>query len=168
MHRHSYQGRKLSRARDQREALLRSLATSLVLHEQIQTTLAKAKEVAPYVERVVTYAKQNTLANQRQLRIMLLTENAVQKMIQELAPAFKERQGGYTRVIKAGHRRGDNAPMAVVSLVLPARLVAKSSQEAGEGSEGTKQPKVEAKTPTSHSSLPTAKKSKPKAKAGKK
>ena len=124
MHRHSYQGRKLQRDRDTRRALLRGLVTSLVMHESITTTVAKAKEAAPLFERLVSKAKQGSLHDQRQLRSILLTEVAAQKLIQELAPAFKDRTGGYTRIIKAGNRRGDNAPMAQLSLVLPAKLAA--------------------------------------------
>lgn len=118
MHRHTYQGRKLQLDAGPRRALLRGQVTSLVLHEAITTTEAKAKEVAPYFERLVTYAKKNTLASGRALRAELLTEAAVQKLLIELAPAFAERQGGYTRIIKLANRRGDNAPMARLSLVL--------------------------------------------------
>lgn len=125
MHRHSYQGRKLSLKTDQRNALLRGLVTSLVLHEQIETTLPKAKEVAPAMDRLVTKAKLGTLAGQRSLRQYLLSEAAVQKMIQELAEAFSKRDGGYTRIIKTGNRRGDNAPKAVISLVLPVKTATK-------------------------------------------
>lgn len=118
MHRHGYMGRKLSLTTGPRRALIRGQITSLVLHEAITTTEAKAKEVAPRFERLVTYAKKGTLAAGRQLRGELLTENAVQKLLQELTPAFAGRQGGYTRIIKLGNRRGDNAPMAQLSLVL--------------------------------------------------
>jgi large subunit ribosomal protein L17 len=118
MHRHGYQGRKLQLAAGPRRALIRGQVTSLVLHEAITTTEAKAKEVAPHFERLVTYAKTGTLAGGRALRAQLLTENAVQKMLIELVPAFEGRQGGYTRIIKLGNRRGDNAPMARLSLVL--------------------------------------------------
>ncbi len=118
MHRHGYIGRKLQRDAAPRRALIRGQVTSLVLHEAITTTEAKAKEVAPHFERLVTYAKKSTLAGERALRAELLTENAVQKLIQELKPAFAERQGGYTRIIKLGNRRGDNAPMARLALVL--------------------------------------------------
>jgi large subunit ribosomal protein L17 len=118
MHRHGYQGRKLQLAAGPRRALIRGQITSLVLHEAITTTEAKAKEVAPQFERLVTYAKKGTLAGERALRAELLTENAVQKLIQELKPAFAHRQGGYTRIIKLENRRGDNAPMARLSLVL--------------------------------------------------
>lgn len=118
MHRHGYQGRKLQLDAGPRRALIRGQLTSLVLHEAISTTEAKAKEVAPQFERLVTYAKKGTLASGRSLRRELLTENAVQKMLQELKPAFDGRQGGYTRIIKLENRRGDNAPMARLELVL--------------------------------------------------
>lgn len=117
MHRHGYQGRKLSRQRDQRNALIRGQVTSLVLHDQIVTTLPKAKEVAPVFERMVTKAKKGDLANYRQITGYLTTEKAAQKLAQEIAPSFKERQGGYTRIIKLGNRRGDNAPMAALQVV---------------------------------------------------
>ena len=91
MHRHGYQGRKLQLAAGPRRALIRGQITSLVLHEAITTTEAKAKEVAPHFERLVTYAKKGTLASERALRAQLLTENAVQKLIQELKPAFESR-----------------------------------------------------------------------------
>lgn len=118
MHRRSYQGRKLQLAKGPRRALIRGQLTSLVLHEAIVTTEAKAKEVAPRFERLVTYAKKGTLAGGRSLRKELLTENATLKMLQEIGPAFADRQGGYTRIIKLDNRRGDNAPMAQLSLVL--------------------------------------------------
>ncbi len=119
MHRHSFTGRKLSLQTDQRRALVRGLVTSLVLYEQIKTTEAKAKEIAPQFERMVTKAKQGTLASNRALRAFLLTDNAVKKMILEIAPAMADRNGGYTRIVKLENRRGDNAPMVQLSLVLP-------------------------------------------------
>ncbi len=135
MHRHGYTGRKLQRAAGPRRALVRGQLTSLVLHEAITTTEAKAKEVAPQFEQLVTTAKKGTLASARTLRRELLTENATQKMLQELVPAFKERNGGYTRIIKLENRRGDNAPMARLGLVLnatdkPAAKDAKTAKSA--------------------------------------
>lgn len=124
MHRHGYQGRKLQLEAGPRKALVRGLLTSLVMHESITTTEAKAKEIAPQFERLVTKAKKGDLHNQRQLRSVLLTEVASQKMIYELAPAFAERNGGYTRIIKIANRRGDNAKMAVIQLVLPEKKAA--------------------------------------------
>lgn len=123
MHRHGYKGRKLQLAAGPRRALIRGQVTSLVLHEQITTTQAKAKEIAPYFERLVTKAKKGDLHNRRQIRSFLLTEKATQKLIEEIAPAFKDRDGGYTRVIKLGNRLGDNAPMAAVQLTdTPVRI----------------------------------------------
>ncbi|HEX3082553.1 MAG TPA: 50S ribosomal protein L17 [Candidatus Saccharimonadia bacterium] len=118
MHRHAYIGRKLSMEAGPRRALVRGQVTSLVLHEAITTTLPKAKEAAPVFERLVTYAKKGTLAGGRNIRRELLTENAVQKLLQELLPGFEGRQGGYTRIIKLENRVGDNAPMARLELVL--------------------------------------------------
>jgi large subunit ribosomal protein L17 len=139
MHRHGYTGRKLQLDAAPRRALIRGQVTSLVLHEAITTTEAKAKEVAPYFERLVTYAKKGTLAGGRALRRELLTENATQKMLQELAPAFEGRQGGYTRIIKLENRRGDNAPMARLALVLNEVKAADKAAAA---------PKAKAKTAT--------------------
>lgn len=129
MHRHGYQGRKLQLEAGPRKALVRGLLTSLVMHENITTTEAKAKEIAPQFERLVTKAKKGDLHNQRQLRSVLLTEVASQKMIYELGPAFAERNGGYTRIIKIANRRGDNAKMAVVQLVLPEKKAAAPVKE---------------------------------------
>ena len=116
MHRHGYQGRKLQRAAGPRRALVRGQVTSLVLHEQITTTEAKAKEMAPQFERLVTKAKKGDLHNRRQIRSFLLTDKATEKLITQIAPAFKSRAGGYTRIVKLGNRQGDNAPMAAVIL----------------------------------------------------
>lgn len=118
MHRHGYHGRKLQLDAGPRRALRRGLVTSLVLHEAITTTEPKARETAPYFEHLVTYAKKGTLSSGRQLREELLTENAVQKLLIELTPAFADRNGGYTRIVKLPNRRGDNAPMVRLSLVL--------------------------------------------------
>jgi large subunit ribosomal protein L17 len=153
MHRHGYIGRKLQLAAGPRRALIRGQVTSLVLHEAITTTEAKAKEVAPHFERLVTYAKQGTLAGGRALRRELLTENAVQKMLQELVPAFEGRQGGYTRIIKLGNRRGDNAPMARLALVLndvpKAKAAAKPADKPAKAKTPAKAkaPKADAKAP---------------------
>ena len=157
MHRHAYRGRKLSLERDQRRALLRGQVTALVLQETITTTTAKAKEVAPRFERLVTKAKKGDLASSRSLRQELLTENAVQKLIQELAPAWDKRQGGYTRVIGAGNRRGDNAPMSVVQLVLPPKpkqdeaVEAKTEAKAPAAKKTTAKPAAASAKPASRS-----------------
>jgi large subunit ribosomal protein L17 len=124
MHRHGYQQKKLQRAAGPRKALIRGQVTSLVLHEQITTTEAKAKEIAPQFERLVTKAKKGDLHNRRQIRSVLLTDKATEKLIREIAPAFENRNGGYTRIIKLGNRRGDNAAMAAVQLTEKPKVVA--------------------------------------------
>ncbi len=130
MHRHGYQGKKLQRAAGPRRALIRGQVTSLVLHEQITTTEAKAKEIAPYFERLVTKAKKADLASRRRIRTFLLTDKATEKLISEIAPAFESRQGGYTRIVKLGNRLGDNAKMAAVMLTETPKRLAISPAEA--------------------------------------
>jgi large subunit ribosomal protein L17 len=128
MHRHAYQGRKLSRPLDQRGALVRGQLTSLVLYEKITTTEAKAKEVAPRFEQLVTKAKRGSLADRRAVATVLTTELANRKLFQELVPAMQDRTSGYTRIIKIGRRRGDNAAMAVLSLVVKPKGQAKAEE----------------------------------------
>lgn len=123
MHRHQYQNRKLSRKSGPRKALLRGLATSVVLYERIKTTLPKAKEVRPVVEKLITLAKKGDLASIRALSSYLYGENAVQKLVTEIAPIYKDRMGGYTRIVKLGNRPGDNAPVAILELVDIDKLV---------------------------------------------
>ncbi|HSX41539.1 MAG TPA: 50S ribosomal protein L17 [Candidatus Saccharimonadales bacterium] len=135
MHRHGVAGRKLQLDAGPRRALIRGQVTSLVVNEQISTTLAKAKEIAPQFERMVTKAKKGDLHNRRQIRSFLLTDKATEKLITEIAPAFKDRDGGYTRIVKAGNRRGDNAAMAIVALTeeiksTPAKPAEKSKAKA--------------------------------------
>lgn len=131
---------KFSRERDQRRALIKGLANSLVLYEKLETTAAKAKTVAPYVERLVKLAKRGTVADRRLLRSRLTSDNAVKKLVEELALAWRERQGGYTRVIKSGNRGGDNAPLAVVSLILPAEIKPATQEETRNKEQDTSKP----------------------------
>ena len=128
MHRHSYQGRKLSRDTDQRRALVRGLVTSLVLHETIQTTEAKAKTVTPLFDKLVTTAKLGTLASRRALATELLTENAAKKLLTEILPSLSDRSSGYTRMVKLPNRSGDNASMVQLSLV--AKPIVSNKKEA--------------------------------------
>jgi large subunit ribosomal protein L17 len=147
MHRHGYIGRKLQLTAAPRRALVRGQLTSLVLHEAITTTEAKPKTVAPHFERLVTTAKKGTLASARDLRRELLTEPATQKLLQELLPAFKDRHGGYTRIIKLEPRRGDNAPMAQLSLVLDGAKLTSTKPAAPTKPKGKSAPaKAKAKT----------------------
>lgn len=117
MHRHQYKGRKLGREAGPRRALLRNLTTSVILHERVTTTLAKAKEVAPHVERMITLAKDGSLPAQRRLGAFLYDSGAISKLLKETAQTYKDRQGGYTRVLHLGPRNGDGAEMALIELV---------------------------------------------------
>ena len=115
--RHRKSGRKLNRNSPQRSALKKSLAISIIEHESIKTTLAKAKEIRGFLEPLVTLAKDNTVANQRLAFARLQSKEAVGKLFDELGPRYKNRPGGYLRVIKRGYRPGDKAPAAQVEFV---------------------------------------------------
>lgn len=129
MHRHGYQGRKLHRERDQRDALIKGLADSLVKYEAIETTLPKAKEVVPYLEKLITKAKKGDLHNRRQVIAGLQTLESAHKLVDDIAPKLKGRVSGHLRIEKTRLRRGDNAQMAKVSFVddLTAAPVAKAA-----------------------------------------
>jgi large subunit ribosomal protein L17 len=117
MHRHGYQGRKLHRERDQRRALIKGLADSLIKYESIETTLPKAKEVVPYVERLITKAKKGDLHNRRLVIQGLQTIESAHKLVDELAPKLSARSSGHLRITKGAFRRGDNAELATISFV---------------------------------------------------
>jgi large subunit ribosomal protein L17 len=110
-------GRKLNRPASHRKALFANLACSLIEHEQIETTLPKAKDLRSFVEKMITFAKKNTLASRRQAMSFLRQDEAVAKLFSSLGERYKARNGGYTRVLKSGMRYGDMAPMAVIELV---------------------------------------------------
>lgn len=115
--RHRKKGVILSRKIGPRKALLKNLATSLILYEKVKTTEAKAKAIRPLVERFVTKAKNPSLANRRLLLKALPTEGPVRKLIEVLGPRYQERRGGYLRITKLGHRAGDKAKVAVIEFV---------------------------------------------------
>ncbi len=115
--RHKLGGRKLNRTSAHRKALLRNMAAALVKHEQITTTLPKARELRPYVEKLITLAKHGGLSNRRLAHARMLDDTQLVKLFDVLAPRYADRAGGYTRVIKAGIRAGDASPMAVIELV---------------------------------------------------
>ena len=115
--RHQKSGRKLNRTSSHRQAMFRNMAVSLFRHEQIRTTLPKAKELRRVAEPLITMAKNPTLARRRLAFARLRDKDIVGKLFDELAPRYKTRPGGYTRILKCGFRRGDNAPMAYVQLV---------------------------------------------------
>lgn len=115
--RHKVGHRKLQRASGHRTALLRNLAASLIKHEQITTGIAKAKELRPYVEKLITLAKRGGLSNRRLAQARLQDDAQLAKLFEVLAERYKGRNGGYTRIIKAGFRASDAAPIAVIELV---------------------------------------------------
>ena len=117
MHRHGYQGRKFGRQRDQRSALLKGLAESLILNESIETTLPKAKEAITYTEKLITKAKVGTLHARRQILSNLSTVEATNKLVDQIAPLLSTRTSGHLRIKMTGLRRGDNAEMARISFV---------------------------------------------------
>ena len=115
--RHRVGGRKLGRTSSHRTALFRNMAAALIKHEQISTTLPKAKELRPYVEKLITLAKKGGLSNRRLAHARLLDDTQLAKLFDVLASRYADRNGGYTRVIKAGLRASDAAPMAIIELV---------------------------------------------------
>lgn len=115
--RHGNAHRKLNRTAAHRRAMLANMACSLIEHEQITTTLPKAKELRPYFDRLVTLGKRGDLHARRLVLSRIKQKPAVQKLFTELGPRYRDRSGGYVRVLHAGNRYGDNAPMAVVELV---------------------------------------------------
>jgi large subunit ribosomal protein L17 len=115
--RHGNSGRKLHRTAAHRKALFKNMAAALIKHEQIVTTLPKAKELRPVVEKMITLAKRGDLHARRLVLSRLNDDAMTRKLFDVLADRYKERQGGYTRVLKAGYRYGDAAPMAVIELV---------------------------------------------------
>jgi large subunit ribosomal protein L17 len=115
--RHHKSGRKLNRTSSHRQAMFRNMAASLIRHEEIRTTLPKAKELRRVAEPLITMAKSPSLARRRLAFARLRDSAAVAKLFDELGPRFQDRPGGYTRILKCGFRSGDNAPMALVQLV---------------------------------------------------
>lgn len=115
--RHRIKGRKLNRTASHRKALIRNLANQLFEHKEIRTTTAKAKEARVTIERLITYAKKGDTHHRRLAFSFLRQKETIKTLFDEIAPAYTERQGGYTRVIKLGRRQGDGAPMAILQLV---------------------------------------------------
>lgn len=117
--RHRKSGRKLNRTSSHRKAMLANMAVALIKHEQIVTTLPKAKELRPYVEKLITLGKKGDLSSRRRVRGILPAADKqwVGKLFDTLSPRYAERQGGYVRILKAGFRYGDDAPLAVIELV---------------------------------------------------
>ena len=127
--RHRKAGRHLNRTPAHRRAMFRNMAVSLLQHEAIRTTLPKAKELRRFVEPLITLAKEDSVAHRRQAFARLRDRKIVSKLFEELGPEYRSRPGGYTRVLKNGHRTGDNAPMAYMELVGRAKMTAPVEEE---------------------------------------
>lgn len=128
MHRHGYKGRKFGRERDQRRALMKGLATNLVDHGKIETTLPKAKELVRYIEKLITKAKRGDLASRRMVIAGLTTQSAAFKLVDEIAPQLKGRTSGHVRVKRTRVRRGDGAEMATIAFVDELKPAGKESK----------------------------------------
>ena len=125
--RHRQSGRQLNRTSSHRKAMFRNMTASLVEHEVIKTTLPKAKELRRFAEPLITLSKKDSVANRRLAFSRLRDKAAVGKLFSDLGPRYEERPGGYTRILKCGHRAGDKAPMAYIELV--GRVMAEAEEE---------------------------------------
>ncbi len=126
--RHRVAGRKLSRRRKYRKALFKNLINSLIVHGEIKTTESKAKSVRPLVEKLITKGKAGTLSSRRVITAFLQNKKVVNKIVDEIAPIFKNRPGGYTRIIRLGQRQGDDAMMVRLELVEKPKIPEKPDQ----------------------------------------
>ena len=126
---HRIKGRKLNRNSAHRKALMRNLAISLIEHEFIKTTLPKAKELRPYIEKIITLAKVDSLANRRQAISILGNQQIIEKLFSVVGKNAAKRNGGYTRIMKYGFRTGDKAPMAIIEIVDRKEAIDTSSEE---------------------------------------
>lgn len=127
--RHRKKKKILGRKKEPREALMRGLATSLIIYEKIKTTETKAKTLKPYVEKMITLGRKNTLHARRQLLAKLYVESAVNKVLEVLSPRYKDRKGGYTRITKLGARHGDGAKIAQIEFIRDEKQVAESDMK---------------------------------------
>ena len=159
MHRHGYKGRKFSRERDQRRALIKGLASNLAVHESIETTVPKAKELVPYFEKLITKAKKGDLHNRRQVISKMANVDSAHKLVDEIAPKLGGRNSGHLRIERTKVRRGDNVQLARVSFVDDLKVAAKPAAKATEVKPAVKADKPEVKKPA------TAKKPAPKKEA---
>ena len=141
--RHRNAGWKLGRNTSHRRALLRNLTTSVILNERVHTTVQKAKAVRPWVERMITLGKRDTLHARRQAAAYLLQPEAVKKLFSTVAPRFGDRDGGYTRIVKTGWRQGDGADTAVLELLGSELSVKKAERAKLEAEKGKKKKKTE-------------------------
>lgn len=145
MSRHANAGRKLSRNSSHRKALLDNLVRAIILEESIRTTTPKAKEARRVVERVITKARENTLAARRLVHRTVRDQAALAKLFETIGPRFKERPGGYTRIIHTSNRVGDNAPMAILELVEKSLKAEEPKKEAAAEKKAASEKKAEKK-----------------------
>jgi large subunit ribosomal protein L17 len=141
--RHRVRGRKFNRTSSHRAALMKALATSLLKHKRIRTTLAKAKEARGYVEAIITKAKKNDLHARRQVAAVINDKDVVKELFTDIIDKVGDRPGGYTRVVKLGNRMGDAAPMAIIELVDYNDVANKKAEENKEKREAKAQAKAE-------------------------
>ena len=150
--RHLKSGRQLNRTSSHRKAMLNNLAISILDKERVQTTTPKAKEVRGVVERLITYGKNNTLHSIRTAAKTIKNKDILKKLFEDIGPSYKDREGGYTRVIKVGERKGDNAELSIIELVArdgdDKRVRAKASSKKKKSSVKKTPAKVEAKAET--------------------
>lgn len=144
--RHRVKGRKLGRTASHRSALMKSLATALLKHKRIKTTEAKAKEARTYIEKLITKAKKNDLHAIRQIMSVVNDKEVVKELFADIIPKIGERPGGYTRVVKLGHRAGDAAAMAILELVDYNDIANKKAEERKERKDLKAQEKAESKS----------------------
>lgn len=142
--RHRVKGRKLNRTASHRAALMIALATSLLKHKRIKTTLAKAKEARGFVDKIITKARKGDLHSQRQVMSKIHDKEVIKELFAEILPKIGDRPGGYTRVVKLGHRMGDAADMAILELVDYNAVINEKAQEQKEKREQRKEAKREA------------------------
>lgn len=142
---HRIKGRKLNRNSAHRKALFRNMSISLLEHERIKTTLPKAKELRPFVEKVITLAKKDTLANRRLAISILGNQEIAKKLFNEIGPRVAKREGGYTRIMKFGFRTGDKAPMALIELVDRVVVEPKKEETKSKNTKAKKAAKEESK-----------------------
>lgn len=163
--RHRVAGRKLSRHTQHRELMFRNMLVSLLQYERIKTTLAKGKELRNWADRIISLGKKGTLHARRQAFALLRNEGIVKKLFDEIAPKFKDREGGYTRVYKLGWRQGDGAPLSLVELVTFAHPEEKKKSTITKAKEALGKVTSKKKTKKEEKEAPKGKKEKPKKKS---
>ena len=162
MSRHANAGRKLSRNTSHRKALLDNLVRAVILNESIRTTTPKAKETRKLVERVITKARENTLAARRVVHRTVRDQSALAKLFETIGPRFKERPGGYTRIVHIANRVGDNAPMAILELVEKSEKAEPEKKPAAEKEKKAEEKKAKASAEQGEAEKKPAKKKKEK------